>query len=156
MLIRSALGSDAEGGGGGGGGPTTYTDWRIYITANQTVQQSRIAEIEMRATVGGADQCSGGYGFADTETGNAAGYAFDNSTAAGNRWESTNTPLPHYIGYHFATPVDVKQFTIHNNLSGYSPVAFSLQAFNGSGWVTKGTYTDGWGSHSEMHTYSVP
>lgn len=72
-----------------------------------------IREIEMRATVGGADQCTGGTAFASSDLGGGSwvpANAFDNSSA---EWSTTSgQDVNSHIGYQFASPVVVEEFTV--------------------------------------------
>lgn len=73
--------------------------WRIWC--GWTAQQATVlAEIEMRASVGGADQCSGGTPFATySHASYPASNAFDNDT--GTIWSSHDHGGDEGIGYDF-------------------------------------------------------
>lgn len=102
--------------------------WRINIFARNNASSGNvsIAEIEMRATVGGADQCNGGTASASSTNGTAvADRAFDNAT--GVAWESLVCPV--WIMYEFVDPVDVAEIQIwpRSALYSFSPKDFALE-----------------------------
>lgn len=135
--------------------------WRIHATAAGTgTTWSSIAEVEMRATVGGADQCTGGTVFYDSQfdtTTNAAINAFDDSSTT--IWYSTDTAYPHWIGYQFASAVSVAQLSIQATTSpGYAPKDFTLQKADSlSGpWTTVLTVTGNTWTSGQIKLFTVP
>lgn len=132
--------------------------WRLYITANNGGGNTNAAEIELRGTVGGADQCTGGTVtqssfFAAPYMGSAA---FDNNNAT--MWVATS--LPAWVQYQFASAVDVAEYTIRVRNDGFeveAPQTWELQSSpDGSTWSTQDARSaqTGWSS-SEQRTYSV-
>lgn len=125
-----------------------HSHWRINVTQNDgDVNFLAIAEVEMRASIGGADQCSGGTPSASTSDGTApASSAFDNDSAT--RWSTTSGTLTGWLRYSFASPVDVVEITIqaHPATPARSPRVFSLQhSDDGSTWTDFASYTStGW------------
>lgn len=93
--------------------------WEIYVTdiVGPSPYYVLIQEIEMRATYGGANQCSGGTAYATSST---AGYgpekAFDgNKTVyAGGAWATSNSnpTMPQVIGYQFPALTEVVEIEI--------------------------------------------
>jgi len=132
---------------------SAHTYWRINVTANNGGAYLSLNEIEFRAAVGGSDQCTGGTVLFSSQAGgtdNAATNAFDNDQSS--KWTSNSTPTG-YIGYQFASPVNVGQIAITATYPGqgsYAPKAFSLQySDNGSDWMTikeLSTNETGWGT----------
>ena len=132
-----------------------HSYWRIYITANNGASLLSIPEVEFRATVGGSDQASGGTAVYGTQNPNGnpdnlAAAAFDNDT--GTKWTS-NSNVPDYLGYHFASAVDVKEVSILGPTAGngptYAPKDFSIDySDDGSTWTTVKGFTNetGWGA----------
>ena len=125
-----------------GGEPHVY--WRIRYTSTQSGSYCSAGEIEMAATVGGADQCSGGTGFATaTGGGSAVSYAFDNNPATA--WYSFAPPQA--VGYAFPSAVSVVSVRItaeNGNFAGpsASPKSFTIEhSDNGSSWVVAATVT---------------
>lgn len=120
-------------GGGGVGSGITSTRWRIQINAVQTGGAwASIKELEMRATAGGPDQCTGGAPSASSGT---AANAFDDSTAT--FWQASGATLPQWIEYDFGTPVTVEQISIvAPGAAGDSPTNIDVQYWNGSTFVT--------------------
>lgn len=124
--------------------PSAVSYWRIMIAEVQagTVSSVSIGEIEMRATVGGADQCAGGTASASTTfSGFPASQAFDNDP--NTRWAS-NANMRAWIQYEFPAPVDVAQILIRspdagNYASGQMPREFSLQ-WSSDGVTFKNAY----------------
>lgn len=116
-----------------------YTSWRLNISASQAGGNIAIGEIEMRATPGGADQCTGGTAIKSVEqSGLPATNAFDNNAA--NAWASSNT-IPAWIGYTFAAPVDVAELAVTSwddaTFWNLAPTNFTLEASN-DGFATAG------------------
>ena len=122
--------------GGSGGGNVTVTEtphtyWRIWYPASDTEGNygESAAKIEMRATKGGVDQCSGGTPFARFWYSTyVPAYAFDNDPAtfwaASGAGQGNGSTAPSqnagWIGYQFASPVVVREIMIRarNNDSG--------------------------------------
>lgn len=111
-----------------------YTYWRLLFKSWAGASR-QIYEVEMRATIGGADQCTGGT--ATSSSGTAAN-AFDNngtsncSFNAGEGW----------LQYAFASPVSVAEVTLYHGSSlAYHPAEMWLQASNdGVTFKTLGAY----------------
>jgi hypothetical protein len=125
---------------------TAHTYWRINVTANAgDTNYLAIAEVEMRATVGGADECSGGTATASSSSaGFEADKAFDNDAAT--RW-STPTPgmTTGWLQYQFASPVDVTEYTIqaHPSTPARSPKNWTLEySDDGTDWTVTDTRTN--------------
>ena len=138
--------------------------WRVHITSSAAsgYDFSGIAEVEMRATVGGADQCSGGTAISDSQFDTstyAQTNAFDNNSAT--RWTSTDTAFPHWIRYQFASAVSVAQLSLQApHITGEAPNSprdFTLQwSDDGSAWTTVLTVTGqpAWAA-SEIRLFTV-
>jgi hypothetical protein len=113
-----------------------YAYWRLAMHTDSNV--CALAEIEMRASLGGADQCAGGTPTATTTFGGqVASLAFDNNSAT--YWAATAK----YGGmtYQFAAPVTVAQLslTARNDASAYvqAPLGVWVQfSTNGTDWTT--------------------
>jgi hypothetical protein len=119
----------------GGSGPSSK--WRINVLTTRAVGNVGATEIEMRGTVGGFDQCSGGTALASaTNTGSSAANAFDNNS--GTIWDSGTTTLPQWIEYDFASNVDVRQFAYTSSGLNGNPTSLNVQYFDTgtSSWVT--------------------
>lgn len=134
--------------------------WRLNISANAGHPDwLSVANIEMRAAVGGADQCVGGTPFGFTSSQNAA-LAFDD--IASTAWAPTITTRAGQIGYLFMSTVDVVEYTIQaNNNAGntsYSPSAWTLEYSKdgGQSWMVADTRSsiNSW-SASEVKTFTV-
>ena len=117
--------------------PVFSTQWRIYCTASEGGASSLIlAEIEMRATVGGADQCVGGTASADSEFSGSltAANAFDNSLTT--NWRSGTAGFPHWNQYTFAAPVTVGELMVHiDTFSSNALIDWNFEYYNGTSWV---------------------
>lgn len=102
--------------------------WRILCTDSVGGTYASFAEIEMRASAGGADQCVGGVAAADSIFSSSfpAASAFDNSLST--LWHS-GAGFPHWISYAFPAAVDVVALalTARTSENGVTPTAFSLQ-----------------------------
>ena len=123
---------------GAGGLPrVSATYWRIYMPVTDGYHSFVIAEIEMRATEGGADQCAGGAPSAFSNSASAAS-AFDNIT--GSSWAaSTGDGENGWIQYQFASAVEVVELalTAATAIPGGVPRHVLLQYSNdGASWTT--------------------
>lgn len=153
------------------GGAASYTGsphgahahWRIVPFATDGGTVVSFTEIEMRATPGGSDQCTGGAAISDGDSGGGQvdDNAFDNNNATLFA-STTGIATTAYIGYSFASPVEVAQITLRNRQDGFAnqaPTQFIVQyADSASGpWTTAWyvTGSTGW-SLSETRTFTDP
>ena len=122
--------------------PHTY--WRFLITACTSSGAPSAAEIELRATSGGADQCSGGTASASSFYPSGGPYgaaqAFDNNNTT--FWASLPAGLPEWVQYQFASPVDVLEYTLRMRPDGEASSQgwrdWQLQySDNGSTWTQR-------------------
>ena len=135
--------------------------WRLNVSAGQGSPFSVIAELELRTSVGGADQTvSGGPSNADSyfTTGYEPGKAFDNSAAV--TWSSNNAAYPHWLYYRFPADVTIVEYVITAAVptdNQYAPKTWTLQ-YSGDGvtWTTADTQTNvaAWSSN-ESRTYTI-
>lgn len=142
--------------------PASARYWRILISETRTTPNffASIAEIEMRATAGGADQAGSGTAYASSETTSTASQAFDNNPATW--WTSdSNESAPQWIAYDFGSAVSVAQITIQavNNVTAAarSPRSFEVQySDDGADWDTAASFTNEpeW-AVSEVRAFSV-
>lgn len=115
-----------------------HSYWRIYVTANNgDATWTDFNEIEFRATIGGTDQCSGGTALGDDSTYNSPNNAFDNDTANSH---ISSGGLPSWVGYQFASPVEVAQVSLITplvNEAARAPKDFLIQySDDGITWTT--------------------
>lgn len=111
------------------------TKWRLNISANNGRSTLQIEEIELRATAGGSDQCSGGTADASSEY-NAtysAEKAFDNSTST--YWATASGVTSAWIEYTFTSAVSILEYEIVASSTDGAPKAWTLEYWNGSSWV---------------------
>lgn len=129
------------------GGTSSY--WRLYVTAASPGSTFRIADMQIRSAVGGADltqpngpaRVSGALSNASSDL-----EVFDNDTAT--RWTSPNAN-PHWVWYAFGKDIDIAQIAITVSSDGAGPKDFKLQkSGDGSTWVDALTVTGqvGWGA----------
>ena len=148
----------------GGAGIGAHAYWRINVTAATSAgNYCTIADIQMRASAGGANQCSGGTASADSfySAGYDASKAFDG--VATTNWTSTGAVYPHWIQYAFSSPVSVAEVAIQVASGTYgtvneSPKDFTIEySDNGASWLVAKTIIAGtfW-AFSEQRLYSVP
>lgn len=134
--------------------------WRINASTSQGANYCEIYELELRASIGGADQTvSGGPSRGDSVFG--AGYAalaFDGNTATG--WQS-DSGFPHYLYYRFPADIDIAEYVItagpsagsHNT---YAPKTWTLEySGDGTTWTTADTQSVANWSSGETRTYTV-
>ena len=121
--------------------PLGYRYWRIYITdsasANNLVS---LYEVEMRATLGGADQCSGGTALASHADSNSYKLFDDNGSSY---WVNGSPGEDTWFQYDFGNAVEVAEFTLLPRYSlSQTPKDFSLQySENGSDYTIAATWT---------------
>ncbi|MGD6729416.1 hypothetical protein VXM50_23010, partial [Xanthomonas citri pv. citri] len=124
------------------------TQWRLYFPHSRTdldpannITTVVFHEVEMRATAGGGDQCTGGSASASSVgvgAGGSANNAFDNDTSTSAWWSSSVGTIggAEWLQYTFATSVTVRElwllFFSKNNL----PTEIDVQYWDGSAWVT--------------------
>lgn len=117
-----------------------------------------IREIEARATVGGADQCSGGTASSsgDYSPGNAAAYAFDDATYTLWASDSGTAGTTAWIQYAFASSVTIAEIEVSSYLTGYAASQIEIQiSDNGTDWTTTDTYSGLSWSSDEVKTFAV-
>lgn len=86
--------------------------WRVHMArSNSGSSTFSAAEVEMRATPGGADQCNGGTASAHSVfSGFPASLAFDNNAAT--LWSANGDTSDGWLKYDFGTPVTVSEVMI--------------------------------------------
>lgn len=88
--------------------------------------------------------CTGGTAISDGDYSPsfAASYAFDGNTG-GTQWASLYTDLPHYIGYHFVSAVQVVHVKVYiiYYISFYGSNFTVDYSNDGSSWTTQATKT---------------
>ena len=123
--------------------------WRIYITESSAPDNLiRGYEAELRGSVGGTDQCTGGT--ASASHNNSTVYKLFNDNGASDYWISnTNPSMPCWFQYDFGSgnAVSVAEFGFMPGNSGdnatQSPKAFSLQwSDDGSNFTTLSSWSD--------------
>jgi hypothetical protein len=146
-------------------GGSTHQYWRLNFSAAQTGNYVSLDEIEMRATAGGADQCSGGTASADSVYSGtyAAANAFDNVVNGSFPWASGGGAFPHWLKYAFAAPVSVAEVTVRSTSAAYGgpnerPKDFTIEwSDDNVAWTVARTVTGqtAW-ANNEVRTFSVP
>lgn len=122
-------------------------NWRIIVDKTAysefiTVNNASIAEIEMRLTPGGADQCSGGDAFSPSGT---PANAFDNNSS--NIWNPSGS-LPFPLQYRFTSQKDIVEIAItgrNDFFIGDGPTEFRIATADGPLSVIKTIKTGPWG-----------
>lgn len=124
----------------------SHAYWRLYELRPQNSSRNvcGFAEMEMRATPGGSDQCSGGTATASTTfSGAGAANAFDNS--ASSVWSGSGANFEDWIRYQFAAPVSVGQISIKARNDSFfldAPKWAAMQySDDGAKWTTAWTIT---------------
>ena len=135
-----------------------YKALRLYITANNGDRFCRIYESEMRATVGGADQTSGGCAIqSNSTTPNAAAGAFDGNTSLSWDIDTNSHAFPQWVGYAFPDTVLVAQYTLtQSDSNARGAKDFKLQGSNdGVAWTDLNTQTNQTWTVPETKAYTV-
>lgn len=137
----------------------SHAYWRLVLLDSASSAYS-MAELEMRATPGGADQCTGGTGSAaQSFSGSFDGpKAFDDNTTT--LWSSTNKNGAQWIKYAFASPVSVAQLSItaRNDVSyTQTPTLFFVEhSDDDSEWTPAWRQTATWSSAGQTQTFTDP
>ncbi|MEO5333029.1 MAG: discoidin domain-containing protein [Magnetococcus sp. YQC-5] len=120
--------------------------WRIFITKMDTNGNLQIREIEMRGSIGGADQCNGGVANQNNfEIGYDGSHAFDNNVNTEWYWPYYPASFTSaWISYDFGSGGDVDVAELSIDCFNYNhPVDFDLQySDNGMDWTTARTFTN--------------
>ncbi len=123
--------------------PPGHRYWRIHITESTSANNLvSLYEAQMRATVGGADQCSGGTASASHADGDAYKLFDDNS---GTYWINGSPGEDTWFQYDFGSgnTVEVAEIAMVPRYgSSQTPTDFSLQySDNGTDYTTAATWT---------------
>lgn len=144
------------------GPPSGHSRWRIKFTASQEGNYVALAEIEFRASTGGANQASGGAASSNGQ--------YDVPYGPGNAFDGiattlyvSNIGLPKWVAYAFPSHVGVAEIAIRAVDSSYGvhtddPKDFKLEwSDDGLTWtsVLSVTGQTGWG-YGEWRAFSVP
>ena len=99
--------------------------WRVKITAGSG-GNGGFRELEMRTSVGGADECTGGEAFSSNwyNTSYYPANAFDNNT--GTEWASSNGggSVGDWIAYDFYTQKEIVEVVVNNRNTVTSTLSF--------------------------------
>jgi len=128
--------------------------WRVRAYDVQSGTNYALAEVEFRATIGGADQATGGTAIASTAfSGRPASAAFDND--ASTLWATaTDAIRDGWIGYDFGvgatiTVLEISLKARNDSSFGQAPVQFVVEVSNDNvtwtevRWYTAATWTIG-------------
>lgn len=114
-----------------------YRYWRIYVTAlNSSGTQVAINEVELRGTVGGADQTTSTTPVLESSylVAEDASYYPGINTVDGNvssSWASAYTSPPHFVRYDLTTQKAIVQVAIYPFWSSINcPRDFKIQGSN--------------------------
>ena len=116
-----------------------YLKWRVKCVQGFTGQPTYgFAEVEFRATVGGADQASGGTAVSGSNFSGAflPAAAFDNNTSTD--WVSASgSVVGDYIEYDFASAVDVQEVSLtgRSSTNNSNPRIADIEFYDGATWV---------------------
>lgn len=137
----------------------SHDDWRLFGFPEND-DSVAAAEIQMRASVGGADQCTGGTATASSEFSGSFGAskAFDDNPSS--LWSTGTDRVAAWIRYQFVAAVDVVEVLIRarSSLPGQTYEGFGLQWKDGAGAWTTAWYVDGeigW-TDGEERTFTDP
>ena len=137
--------------------------WRVFVTDSWAASgySVNLAEIEMRASAGGADQTGSGTASASSifSSSFSADEAFDKDPST--IWSTSDMSLPQWIAYDFGTDVHVAEVMMQAGDSSARasrmPRTFDIQySDNGSDWTTATTRVDepSW-AISEVRTFDT-
>ena len=144
------------GSGGSAFAPFTLTAhewWRFKAAGCAGNTNWEMGEIEIAASAGGVDQCTGGTASASSNSA-SAGNAFDNSLSTG--WGSTFS-LNSWIVYHFTAPVVAGEVRLTRQASGASstPIGLELEySDDGTNWFHFCSFVDTTWTNSQTRTWT--
>jgi hypothetical protein len=138
-------------------GPSSpHSYWRLRMLSNTggavASPNINLAEVEFRATMGGADQASGGSTIESGDGGSGVANAFDNNSST--YWSAPTTVLDSWVGYQFTSAVSVEQVAI-TSTGTYQPRDFVVEwSDNGTTWTPEWYALDAsWGTSAETKTF---
>ena len=140
---------------------TPHSYWRINITAANS--HAALSELEFAAMAGGTNLCVGGSpvtGGSWPPPGYAAANAFDGNTSSNMNYSwASSVSSSGWIGYHFASPVVVKEARISaRSQSSQYPTAFSVDySDDGVTWTQVVSYSGqtSW-PYETLKAFAVP
>lgn len=137
--------------------------WRVKFFTNNGSAVTSVAELQMRATPGGADQCTGGTASASTEFNGTltAAKAFDDTLTGDSFWASNGAYVDgQWLRYEFATPVEVQEIALFERVgeATQAPRSGAVEwSDDGSAWTQAWTWsTYGWRSVSDGRVFTNP
>lgn len=144
-------------------GLASATRWRILVSANDGASDFalNVSEMQLRATVGGANIATGGTAFSSTAfSGNEASFAFDGNAAT--MFNSADLSFPAHLGYQLASSQVVRSVWIRAGdtavRAARAPRTFAVQySNNGTDWTTAldVTNSSGWAA-GEAREFVLP
>ncbi len=139
----------------------THLYWRVrFLTGNGSALLA-VSELQMRATPGGADQCTGGTASASSVYSTfTADEAFDDDTSSSSFWASNFEVAGAWLRYQFATPVEVQEIAIieRDTEPTQAPRSGVVEwSDDGLAWTTAWTWeTYTWRGQSEGRVFTHP
>lgn len=138
---------------------TTYSAFRVYVTASQAGGNIAIGEFAVYATLGGPNILTGGTPIASiAQPGYPATAAFDGDPTTA--WASNNT-IPAWLGYQLpssvAAPAGYSLTAWSNTSYGVlAPKDFSFDGYDGASWVTLSSEASvAWTAPSQQRQFPV-
>jgi hypothetical protein len=133
--------------------------WRIVPTVSGAGVYA-FSEIEMRASLGGVDQCTGGQNFGSSHfdtSGHVQSRAYDDNNAT--LGATANTNGTQWFGYLFPATVNIEQLSLRSRsdtAANQTPTAFTIEYWDGSAWQVAATFSGlaAW-SLAETRTFDI-
>lgn len=131
-------------------GPFRY--WGIYML-NSGAAGFALMEVELRATVGGADIMTPSTPVT-ADSGLNASNLVDNNTGT---WWTTNTPTNQRVSFDLGAPKDIRQVAMYPyTATAWNPTNFIIQgSHNGSTWVDLRSLSDVFWTVNVQRTFSL-
>lgn len=126
----------------------TVKGWRIALNNGGPIGEATVNELWLASTAGGASLASGGTPFASVNSG-TSGNAFDGINDDYSKWDGGGGPFPVYLGYLFASAVQINEFRVGETAVGslYIPpgsTSYTLQSSADTTTGLDGTWLDEW------------
>jgi hypothetical protein len=134
---------------------TASTIWRINIASNNGGSQLGAVDFQFRETVGVPQAFPGGMIYDSDSMDTAAGNAADGDTLTG--WRTVAATTAAFWSAEFPSPIEIVSYVIRGDSDPtFSPLAFTLDYWDGASWVTVDTQS-GQGSWTgrQVREYTV-
>ena len=135
--------------------------WKIHVTDTPQGSYVGFAEVELRATAGGANQCGAtapGIVTASSDLDLSRGWVKSVDGSTGTYWQSGTGSFPEWWTYNFGNAQVVTEVAITPRVDVYSvgPSEFVVYSSDdGTNWTEEGTFTEVTWPNANQQTFAV-